>query len=41
MGGNPALYPGMDWDVPSYFASKHAVHGITHYLAPRLGAVTA
>jgi len=36
MGGNPALYPGMDWDVPSYFASKHAVHGITHYLAPRL-----
>lgn len=36
MGGNPALYPGLDWDVPSYFASKHAVHGITHYLAPRL-----
>jgi len=38
MGGNPALYVGMDppWDVPSYFASKHAVHGITHYLAPRL-----
>jgi len=36
MGGNPALYPGIDWDVPSYFASKHAVHGITHYLAPRL-----
>ncbi len=38
MGGNPALYAGMDpaWDVPSYFASKHAVHGITHYLAPRL-----
>ena len=28
MGGNPALYPGMDWDVASYFASKHAVHGI-------------
>jgi len=36
MGGNPALYVGMDWDVPAYFASKHAVHGITHYLAPRL-----
>lgn len=36
MGGNPALYPGLDWDVASYFASKHAVHGITHYLAPRL-----
>ena len=25
-----------DWDVASYFASKHGVHGITHYLAPRL-----
>ena len=36
MGGNPALYPGIEWDVASYFASKHAVHGITHYLAPRL-----
>jgi NAD(P)-dependent dehydrogenase (short-subunit alcohol dehydrogenase family) len=36
MGGNPGLYVGLDWDVPSYFASKHAVHGITHYLATRL-----
>jgi 2-deoxy-D-gluconate 3-dehydrogenase len=36
MGGNPELYPGTDWDVPSYFASKHAIHGVTHYLAPRL-----
>jgi len=36
LGGNPALYPGMEWDEPAYFASKHAVHGITHYLAPRL-----
>ena len=36
MGGNPALYPGMDWDIAPYFASKHAVHGIAHYLAPRL-----
>lgn len=36
LGGNPALYPGMDWDIAPYFASKHAVHGITHYLAPRL-----
>jgi NAD(P)-dependent dehydrogenase (short-subunit alcohol dehydrogenase family) len=36
MGGNPALYEGLDWDVPSYFASKHAIHGVTHYLAPRL-----
>jgi len=36
MGGNPALYPGLDWDVPAYFATKHAVHGITRYLATRL-----
>ena len=35
-GGNPALYEPLDWDVPSYFASKHAIHGITHYLAGRL-----
>ena len=24
-----------DWDVASYFASKHGVHGITRYLAPK------
>jgi NAD(P)-dependent dehydrogenase (short-subunit alcohol dehydrogenase family) len=36
LGGNPALYPGLDWDIAPYFASKHAVHGITRYLAPRL-----
>jgi NAD(P)-dependent dehydrogenase (short-subunit alcohol dehydrogenase family) len=36
LGGNPNLYPGLDWDVPSYFASKHGINGITHYLAPRL-----
>ena len=35
-GGNPALYPGMDWDIAPYFVSKHAVHGIAHYLAPWL-----
>jgi len=35
-GGNPALYEPLDWDVPSYFATKHAIHGITHYLAGRL-----
>jgi NAD(P)-dependent dehydrogenase (short-subunit alcohol dehydrogenase family) len=35
-GGNPALYEPLDWDVPSYFASKHAIHGVTHYLAGRL-----
>jgi NAD(P)-dependent dehydrogenase (short-subunit alcohol dehydrogenase family) len=32
-GGNPSLYEPLDWDVPSYFATKHAIHGITHYLA--------
>ena len=31
-GGNPGLYEPLDWDVPSYFATKHAIHGITHYL---------
>ena len=36
LGGNLALYPGIEWDEPAYFASKHAVHGITHYLATRL-----
>lgn len=36
MGGNPALYPGRLWDAPAYFAAKHGLHGITHYLAPRL-----
>src|SRR5205085_480820 len=34
-GGDPDRYPP-GWDVPSYFASKHALNGITHYLAPRL-----
>jgi NAD(P)-dependent dehydrogenase (short-subunit alcohol dehydrogenase family) len=38
LGGNPALYPGIEWDEPAYFASKHAVHGITRYLATRLAA---
>lgn len=32
-GGNPGLYQPLAWDVPSYFATKHAIHGITHYLA--------
>jgi NAD(P)-dependent dehydrogenase (short-subunit alcohol dehydrogenase family) len=36
IGGDPRRYPGLDWDVASYFASKHGLHGITHYLAPRL-----
>ncbi len=36
VGGDPSRYPGLDWDVPAYFASKHGLNGITHYLAPRL-----
>lgn len=36
ISGDPRRYPGLDWDIPSYFASKHGLHGITHYLAPRL-----
>jgi gluconate 5-dehydrogenase len=36
IAGDARRYPGLDWDVPSYFASKHGLHGITHYLAPRL-----
>lgn len=35
VGGDPDRYPA-GWDVPSYFASKHALNGITRYLAPRL-----
>jgi len=35
IAGNRKYYKP-DWDVASYFASKHGVHGITHYLAPRL-----
>lgn len=36
VSGDARRYPGLDWDVPSYFVSKHGLHGITHYLAPRL-----
>ncbi len=36
IGGDPSRYPGTAWDVPSYFAAKHGVQGITHCLAPRL-----
>jgi gluconate 5-dehydrogenase len=35
IGGDPDRYPP-GWDVPSYFVSKHALNGLTHYLAPRL-----
>jgi NAD(P)-dependent dehydrogenase (short-subunit alcohol dehydrogenase family) len=36
ISGDPAVYPGMDWDNPAYVVSKHAVEGITHYLGTRL-----
>ncbi len=36
IGGDPRRYPGLAWDIPAYFASKHGLHGVTHYLAPRL-----
>lgn len=35
MGPKAHLYPE-GWGPSSYFASKHGLHGITHYLAPRL-----
>lgn len=35
LGGDPDRYPP-GWDVPAYFASKHALNGVTRYLAPRL-----
>ncbi len=35
MGPKWQLYPET-WGPSSYVASKHAVHGVTHYLAPRL-----
>jgi len=36
VGCDPSRYPGLNWEAPAYFASKHGVHGITHVLAPRL-----
>lgn len=36
IAGDARRYPGIEnWDIPSYFASKHGVHGITHYFAPK------
>ena len=35
MGPKWQLYPET-WGPSSYFASKHGIHGITHYLAPRM-----
>ena len=34
-GPKPQLYPET-WGPSSYFASKHGINGITHYLSPRL-----
>lgn len=34
--GNPDWYPGIEWDLPTYFPSKHGLHGITRYLAVKL-----
>lgn len=36
VAGDVRRYPGLEWDIPSYFASKHGLHGVTHYLAPKL-----
>ena len=36
MGGNRSRYPGIEWDIVPYFAAKHGLQGITHYLATRL-----
>ncbi len=35
IAGKPHLYPPA-WDPSSYFGSKHALHGVTRYLAVRL-----
>lgn len=34
--GNPASYPGLEWDNAPYVASKHGLQGITHYFGARL-----
>ena len=36
IGGNPAVYPGLEWDNAPYAASKHGLQGITHYFGARL-----
>lgn len=36
IAGDARRYPGIEnWDIPSYFASKHGVQGLTHYFAPK------
>ena len=37
LGGDVRHYPDW-WDVPSYFVSKHALNGLTHYLAAKVAA---
>jgi NAD(P)-dependent dehydrogenase (short-subunit alcohol dehydrogenase family) len=34
--GDPARYPGIGWDNPTYVVSKHGLHGLTRYLGARL-----
>jgi 2-deoxy-D-gluconate 3-dehydrogenase len=34
--GDPRNYPGTTWDLPGYVVSKHAMVGMTRYLATRL-----
>jgi NAD(P)-dependent dehydrogenase (short-subunit alcohol dehydrogenase family) len=36
VAGDPARYPGLGIDIASYFASKHALVGLTKYLAVML-----
>ncbi|BCB77979.1 glucose 1-dehydrogenase [Phytohabitans flavus] len=38
VGGDASRYPGLDLDIASYFASKHAVIGLTRFLAAQVGA---
>ena len=33
--GNPYFYPDFDWDSPAYVTSKHALIGLSKYLAVR------
>ncbi len=36
VGGDRSRYPGIEWDNAPYFAAKHGLQGITHYLGARL-----
>lgn len=38
VGGNPKVYPGLDWDVPAYVASKFGLVGLTKHMAIRLAS---